>query len=215
MKIRNSNKLRNFGSDALCLLLLGGVADAKSDKGKGKDKGGPPGHAEKGKGGGKKDKGGKHDDKGHEKVEKDLHKDIEKDRKDFEKDVKDARKDAEKDAKEFAKWREKRFRDDDRTGVIRYFNDYRDNDHGLPPGLAKKYRKGKPLPPGWQKKVSNGYVIEDDWNGYFYPLEYETFPNLERVPDTRLYLYGDRIVRVYEPRREVIDIIRIPTIRFD
>jgi len=120
----------------------------------------------------------------------------------------------EKQDKQEAKWREKRFRDDDRTGVIRYFEGFRDREHRLPPGLAKQYRAGKPLPPGWQKKVHNGYVIEDDWNGYFYPVEYETFPFLEREPDTRLYWYGDRIVRVYEPRREVIDVIIVPTIRF-
>lgn len=29
-------------------------------------------------------------------------------------------------------------------------------------------------------------------------------------PNTRLYHYGDRVVRIYEPRREVIDLIILP-----
>ncbi len=193
-------------------MLIAGAAEAKPDKGKDKDKdkGGKHGHSEKGKEG-----KGKHDDKGHGKAEKELRKDIGKDRKEVEKEMKEVRKDIEKRDKEIAKWREKRFRNDDRAGVIRYFDGYRDKEHGLPPGLTKQYRAGKPLPPGWQKKVRDGYVIEEDWRGHFHPVSYDRFPFLEREPDTRLYWYGDRIVRVYEPRREVVDVIIVPTIRFD
>lgn len=208
MKTKRFRIIGKCGLIGACLLVGLGNADAKPDKDKGgKDKGGSPGHSEKGKG----DKG----DKGNKGKGPEGGKDFEKDRKEFEKDVKDARKESGKQDKEIAKWREKRFRDDDRSGVVRYFNEYRDRDLGLPPGLAKNYRRGKPLPPGWQKKVNNGYVIEEGWSQYFHPLEYDTFPFLERVPDTRLYWYGDRVVRVYEPRREVIDVIQIPTIRFD
>lgn len=186
--------LHGFRSSALCaacLLLAAGAVEAKPGKDKGGKGGGKPGHSEKQKGGGKHDNKGKPDKGG-------------KPHKDFD-----------KGDKEKAEWRKKSFRDDDRTGVIRYFSDYRDNVHGLPPGLAKNYLRGKPLPPGWQKKVYGGYVIADDLRDHFLPLEYSLFPGLEVVPDTRLYLYGNRIVRVYEPRREVIDIIVVPTIRFD
>lgn len=134
-------------------------------------------------------------------------KDAGKERKDFDK--------ADKGDKDNTEWRKKSFRKDDRKGVLRYFSGFRENERGLPPGLAKNYLRGKSLPPGWQKKVYGGYVIGDDLRGYFHPLEYSLFPGLEAVPDTRLYLYGNRIVRVYEPRREVIDIIEVPTIRFD
>ena len=203
------------GLGALCLALATGAVDAKGGKDKGdKGKGGSSNHSEKGNKG-KNDKGGKENKQESRKdTEKDHKKDNKKDNKEFEKDTKEMRKDDAKLDKENAKWREKRFRDDDRTGIIQYFSKYRDNDLGLPPGLAKNYRKGKPLPAGWQKKVNNGYVIEDDYNQYFQPLDYDTFPFLERVPDTRLYSYGDRVVRVYEPRREVIDVIQIPTIHF-
>lgn len=195
MKTITMNVFRNSALCAACVLLAAGTAQAKPDKDKG---GGKPGHSDKQKGGGEhenKDKADKGD----------------KDNKDNGKD----HKDAEKADNGNAEWRKKSFRDDDRTGVIRYFSGFSDQERGLPPGLAKNLQRGKALPPGWQKKVQNGYVIEDDHKDYFQPLEYSLFPGLEAVPDTRLYLYGNRIVRVYEPRREVIDMIDVPTIRFD
>lgn len=223
MKAKKFSGLANLGLGALCLALVTGGADAKPDKGKGNDKGkgGSPGHSEKGNKGGKHDdkggspghadkgsknddKGGKSDDKSQGKAEKEFRKDIEKDRKEFEK------RDKVSD-----KWNGKGFRDKDYDVVTDYFDGYRDNDRGLPPGLAKNVRRGKPLPPGWQKKLSSGRVIEDDLFEFFDPLSYDLFPGIQVVPDTRLYRYGDRIVRVYEPRREVIDFFRVPTIVID
>ena len=218
MKIFSQNTGWAVGVTVTCALLSAGSLEAKKDKDKGNDKGG---HSEKGKGKDKENKGKDKDDrvdrggKDDDKARKEMRKDLEKDRKDFEKDVKEARKDSEKRDKEIAEWREKRFRDNDREGLVRYFSRYKDREHGLPPGLAKNLRRGKPLPPGWRDKVSRGYVIEDDYQDYFYPVSYDLFPDLEVVPETRLYRYGDRIVRVYEPRREVIDLIIVPTIRFD
>ncbi|MEP2776644.1 MAG: hypothetical protein ABJQ29_10650 [Luteolibacter sp.] len=207
MKISIPQVKTVLGLAVSCSLLSVGVLEAKPDKGKG----GPPGHSEKGK---DKDKGNK-GAKDHDKAEKEYRKDMEKAQKDAEKRHKEAHKDAEKHDKEVAKWMEKRFRDNDRDGVIRYFSEYKDREHGLPPGLEKNLRRGKPMPPGWRDKLSRGYIIEDDYLDYYYPLSYDMFPGLEVVPDTRLYRYGDRIVRVYEPRREVIDFFIVPTLRFD
>lgn len=201
MKTKMTDGFRNSALLAACLLLAAGAAEGKPGKGKGEKGGGKPEHSEK-------QKGGKPDNKG----KPDKHDDV---RKEIEKDHKEAHKADKKLDKEVAEWRKKRFRDDDRTGVIRYFSGYRENEYGLPPGLAKNYRRGKPLPPGWQKKVFDGYVIGDDMSGHFHPLKHSLFPGLEVVPNTRLYLYGNRLVRVYEPRREVIDVIEVPTIRFD
>lgn len=180
-----------------CLLLAGGALQAESHKDKDGKGNGKPEHSEKEKGEGNrkhKGKSGKDDDSNG---------------------AKNDRKDDDKRDNQNAEWRKKSFRNDDRTGVIRYFADFRDNDRGLPPGLAKNYLRGKPLPTGWQTKVRSGYVIVDDDRDFFYPLEYSLFPGLEIVADTRLYLYGNRIVRVYEPRREVIDVIEVSTIRFE
>lgn len=104
-----------------------------------------------------------------------------------------------------------RFKDDERGEIVGYFSRFQDKGEGLPPGLAMNQRRGKPLPPGWQKKLTPGYRIDDnEWSSYA-PVPSEWFPKLRMEPDTRLYHYGDRVVRVYEPRREVIDVIVLPS----
>jgi hypothetical protein len=102
-----------------------------------------------------------------------------------------------------------RFQDSERGVIMGYFEGYRNQGQGLPPGLAKKVNRGKPLPPGWQKKVAPGYRIDDEWWPQFTPVPYDWFPGLRAEPDTRLYYHGDRVVRVYEPRREVVDVVII------
>jgi hypothetical protein len=102
------------------------------------------------------------------------------------------------------------FKDSERNEIVDYFGRYRTRGEGLPPGLAMNQRRGKPLPPGWQKKLVPGYRINDsEWASYA-PVPSEWFPKQRMEPDTRLYHYGDRVVRVYEPRREVIDVIVLP-----
>jgi len=109
-------------------------------------------------------------------------------------------------AKQFA-----RFQDNERNEIVDYFGRYRTQGEGLPPGLAMNQRRGKPLPPGWQKKLVPGYRIGDsEWQSYA-PLPSSWFPNQRMEPDTRLYHYGDRVVRVYEPRREVVDVVFLPS----
>lgn len=178
-----------------------GVADAKPDQGKGKG----------GKGGGSEksekhspEKGGKKDDKDHKGNDKD-HKDHKDD---------DKGKGAKHDDKA-EPWRAHRFEDKERSALLDYFKVYESQPQGLPPGLAKNLRRGKPLPPGWQKKVNEGYILDDETYGLFDLLEDSLFPNLKPKPDTRLYLYGDRVVRVYEPKRQVIDIFPIPGIKLN
>lgn len=199
--MKHKTILNVFRNSALCtafLFLAVGVVDGKPDKGKRGNDDGEPSHSEKKNRGekaehkGQKDHGSAAnpvDDKGH--------------------------KNAYKAQKKNDEWRGKNFRDDDRTSVFRYFSNYSATERGLPPGLARNYLRGKQLPPGWQKKVYRGYVINRELNDYFHSLEYSLFPHLEAVPNTRLYLYGNRVVRVYEPLREVIDLIEVSTIRLD
>ncbi len=107
------------------------------------------------------------------------------------------------------------FENKDRERIVQYFSGHRDREHGLPPGLAKNLARGKRLPAGWQQRVAPGYVIDDGWWPAFQPVPYDWFPDIVVEPDTRLYWYGDRVVRVYEPRREVVDVIIVPTIHVD
>lgn len=189
--------------------LISGVAlvplglEAKPGKGKG----GPPAHAQKGKPGkankGKETKGKPAHAGGPQKAK-----------------GSGPRKGADVPRAGKREWnderrRRSRFVDRDRSAVLEYFGEYRDRDHGLPPGLAKNLRRGKPLPPGWRKKITRGSVIGDAWWSSFVRLPYSRFPSLDSVPDTGLYWYGDRLYRVYEPRREVVDVIVVPTIHID
>ncbi len=106
-----------------------------------------------------------------------------------------------------------RFKDHERDEIVDYFGRYRTHGNGLPPGLAMNQRRGKPMPPGWQKKLVPGYRISDqEWRNYS-PVPSSWFPRMRMEPDTRLYHYGDRVVRMYEPRREVIDVITLPGYR--
>jgi hypothetical protein len=119
-------------------------------------------------------------------------------------------KDKDKGEKAFKHGQAARFNDAERDDIVGYFGRYRNQGEGLPPGLAMNQRRGKPLPPGWQKKLAPGYRIDDiSWLS-FAPVPLEWFPKLRMEPDTRLYHYGDRVVRVYEPRREVIEVIVLP-----
>ena len=193
-------KTKNLAKTVIALMssvALAGSASAEKGGG-GNGKGGGGGN---GKGGGpsehengnKPDKGNKGDkpDKG---------------------DHGNAAKDDKGDKKDFKTDNIARFADKDRSSIIDYFTGYRDNENGLPPGLAKNVARGKPLPPGWQKKIEPGYRIEDDlWSG-FTPVPDGWFPGIRREPDTRFYFHGDRVIRVYEPRREILDVVVVPSL---
>lgn len=108
-----------------------------------------------------------------------------------------------------------RFVDRDRDHIVTYFSGHKGHSHGLPPGLAAKWDSGRRLPAGWRERVVTGYVIEDEWRPYFEPVPYSWFPGITVIPDTQLYWYGDRVVRVYEPTREVVDVVIVPTIQIN
>lgn len=103
-----------------------------------------------------------------------------------------------------------RFKDNERKEISDYFGRIRNQGQALPPGLAMNQRRGKALPPGWQKKLVPGYRISDREWGSYAPVPSEWFPKQRMEPNTRLYYHGDRVVRVYEPLRQVIDVIALP-----
>lgn len=179
-------------------LSLGlGTAAAKG-KGKGKGK---PSNSEKGKPG-----KGPSKDKG--KSDKGSSKDKGKKGKDAKGKGPDHKKDGD--------WRtEGKFRDKDRSDFVSHWSQYSKNPHGLPPGLAKNLRRGKPLPPGWDKKLRSGWKVDRDTWDLFDRVPGDYLPKDLKLPkDTGMFLYGDRMVRVHEPTREVVDFVRIPSIKF-
>jgi hypothetical protein len=184
-----------FGS----IFLIASAVDAKPDKaGKGgKDKGAAQAEGKGGKDKGDaqaQGKGGKDKDKGRG-PEQAQHKDK-------------PNRGGPKDRPQIPVWK-----DDQRNSIVRYFDDYQKNNQGLPPGLAMNQRRGKALPPGWEKKYVAGSVIEEDEWTSFEPVPNEWFPDLQMEPDTRLYHYGDRVVRVYEPEREILEVVLLNLLR--
>ncbi len=181
-----------------------GTVSAKPDKGE------KNGHSSDKSEKNSEKKSEKQDNKDHSKNEKADRKDDKQDRKE------DHHPQAQEPRRVYKKGEFKEhFQDRDRDRVVSYFSGYKGHDHGLPPGLAKNWQKGKRLPAGWRDRVVSGYVIESEWLPAFHPVEYSWFPGIAVVPDTRLYWYGDRVVRVYEPTREVVDVIIVPTIHID
>jgi hypothetical protein len=117
------------------------------------------------------------------------------------------------------KWDDKKrgaakFSSKDRDDLVSFWDQYKGNPNGLPPGLAKNLARGKPLPPGWQDKLRPGWRIDDEWWGRFERVPAEFLPKDIKLPvDTGMFLLGDRMVRVHEPTREVIDFLPVPTIK--
>lgn len=164
----------------------------------------------------KEDKAEKKEDKREAKENKAENKEDRREAKEDKAENKEDRREAKddkmdrRDNKDFDTRKIVRFEDNDRKVIFGYFDSHRGRDNGLPPGLV---RRGKPLPPGWHTRFIAGYRIEDEWWASFTLVPYDWFPNLRREPNTALYFHGDRIVRVYEPRREVIEVMVVPGIR--
>jgi len=79
----------------------------------------------------------------------------------------------------------------------------------LPPGLAKKLRRGKQLPPGWQNKVSVGQPIPKEYLVYAKPVPRELELQLSAGPiGSKVLQLADRVVRIEAGTNMVLDAIR-------
>ena len=80
----------------------------------------------------------------------------------------------------------------------------------LPPGLAKKIQSGKKLPPGWQKKLVKGEVLDYEVYSNAVPVTEEEKKKLPPSPaGTKLLKIENKIVRVLEATRAVLDVLEI------
>jgi len=107
-----------------------------------------------------------------------------------------------------------KFGDADKKDVQNFYKKYAGKDGGLPPGLAKKVKNGKPLPPGWQKKVKPGWQIDDEWFGRMNPLSSADLPaGFKTSDDVGAYLLGDKILRVDKKSKKMLDYVDVPSIK--
>ena len=96
------------------------------------------------------------------------------------------------------------FSSQERDQIDRYFKSHPETRKQLPPGLAKKNK----VPPGWQKKLAPGQRIPDDVWAQRVDLPREIKLPVEKgVIRVRI---DDRIVKVAERTREVLDIMNLP-----
>ncbi|MFC1684767.1 hypothetical protein ACFL0R_04765 [Pseudomonadota bacterium] len=100
--------------------------------------------------------------------------------------------------------RDSRYGDDDGRG-----RDKPKKKKKLPPGLKKKLERGGELPPGWQKKVARGEVLDADLYGRSSPLPKDLLRRLSTKKGTELRLLDDRVVRIMDGTRAVLDILQI------
>jgi len=181
---------------ALCASVMW-LGTATESPAKGKD-GGKGKSAKKGKV--DKPKGGKskHDKKDFDKKSsKDLDKHLDKK--------------FDKKADKLDDWK---FGEADKKDVQNFYKKYADKDGGLPPGLAKKVKNGKPLPPGWKKKVKPGWQIDDEWFGRMNPLSSSDLPAGFKTSDgVGAYLLGDKILRVDKKSKKMLDYVDVPSIK--
>jgi len=96
------------------------------------------------------------------------------------------------------------FSERERDEINRYFQANPGARSQLPPGLAKKNK----IPPGWQKKLAPGQRIPDDVWAHRVALPSDIKLPIEKgVIRVRI---DDRIVKVSEKTREVLDVLGLP-----
>ncbi len=79
----------------------------------------------------------------------------------------------------------------------------------LPPGLAKKLRRGKQLPPGWQNKVNVGQPVPQEYLRYAKPVPRELELQLSAGPiGSKVMQIADRVVRIEAGTNMVLDAIK-------
>lgn len=92
----------------------------------------------------------------------------------------------------------------ERSQIDGYFKTHPEARKQLPPGLAKKSK----VPPGWQKKLAPGQRVPDDiWERRV------ALPKDLKLPDEKGVIrvrIDDRVVKVAEKTREVIDVLNLP-----
>lgn len=102
------------------------------------------------------------------------------------------------------------FTSEDKRIIEEYLKGLSVKKKSLPPGLAKKQARGGSLPPGWQMKVARGEVMDYEVYNNAKPLPEELLRKLSTIPKgTVLVQVGDKIVKVIEASRKIVDLLEL------
>jgi hypothetical protein len=106
------------------------------------------------------------------------------------------------------------FNPEARTKVVKYFDTYKTNPHGLPPEWVTKMRV-KEMPASWRTTViAPGAVVTEKERPYLVEAPADLVSVLPPAQGgVRYYVAGGNVVAVDKEYR-VVDSIRIPTVKF-
>lgn len=106
------------------------------------------------------------------------------------------------------------FNPEARTKVVTYFDSYKTNPYGLPPGWTAKVHV-KEIPTAWRTtRIAPGVIVSEKERSYLLDAPPELIKVLP-APTTgvRYYVAGSNVVAV-DSSYKVVDSIQIPTIKY-
>jgi hypothetical protein len=106
------------------------------------------------------------------------------------------------------------FNPEARTKVVTYFNSYKGNPNGLPPGWAARVRVEE-TPVEWRTtRIAPGVVVAEKQRTYLVDAPPELIKVLPAPSEgIRYYVAGSNVVAV-DPTYKVVDSVQIPTIKY-
>ncbi len=101
-----------------------------------------------------------------------------------------------------------------RKKVVTYFDRYKAEPYGLPPGWVSKVRV-KEMPARWRTdNMTPGFVIPEPQRTYLYAAPSDLVELLPPAPTGVRYYFAGRNVVALDPEYTVVDSIPVPTISY-
>ncbi len=101
-----------------------------------------------------------------------------------------------------------------RTNVVTYFDSYKGNPHGLPPGFVQKVRV-KEIPTAWTTtRIDPGVVVTEAQRPYLVAAPADLVKVMPPPSSgVRYYVAGSNVVAV-DSSYKIVDSVRIPTVKY-
>lgn len=108
-----------------------------------------------------------------------------------------------------------RFTPEARTKVVRYFDAYKGNPHGLPPAWAAKV-KVKEIPREWRNsRIEPGATVQENQRAYLIEAPKDLTEALPPpAAGVRYYVAGSNVIAV-DANYRVVDSVQIPSIKIE
>ena len=106
------------------------------------------------------------------------------------------------------------FNPEARTKVVTYFDSYKGNPHGLPPGLVQKVSV-KEIPTAWRTtRIAPGVIVTEAQRPYLVAAPADLVKVLPTASSgVRYYVAGSNVVAV-DSSYKIVDSVQIPTVKY-